>query len=267
MTGEERHLTSLDLDRLELGAAGGEERARIGGHVLGCPACAKRREEHAALASHFRAAVLPRTGEALAARRPLARAGLRVFALAAAVSGVAGVAMLARGVLSAKPPATAGIAAEPSIGIKGAAMLHVFARRGGPAPQLPGTVVRVTDGTRLAAGDAVRFVLDPAGLPYVLIASVDGAGQVSIYYPYQGETSAPVDGRATVSVPDSIVLDRAPGPERLFALFSREPISSQVVRQALAGAAAAGPSAIRATRQLPIAGTVQATLMFEKEPP
>jgi hypothetical protein len=56
-------------------------------------------------------------------------------------------------------------------------------------------VTKVKDGDRLAAGDALRFVLSPTGLPYVLIASVDGAAQTSVYYPFQGEASAEVDSK------------------------------------------------------------------------
>jgi hypothetical protein len=141
----------------------------------------------------------------------------------------------------------------------------VFARRGDRAPDGSGPVVRVADGARLAAGDALRFVLDPTGLPYVLIASVDGAGQVSIYFPFHGEASARVDGRTSVSVPGSIVLDEAPGPERLYVIYSERPIEARAVRHVLARTAAGGAPAIRSTVHLPIEGSVQATLLFEKE--
>ena len=261
MTGSERHLTSLDLDRIELGEPGGGDGARIQAHLAVCLACAARRSEHGALVSRFRVAVLPRTLDVVAAGRRSDARGFRLLALAVALPALVGLALVVRVGRPFAPTAPP----SSSIGVKGAAVMHVFARLGGAAPQVPGAVVKVLEGTHLSAGDALRFVLDPTGLPYVLIASVDGAGQVSIYYPYRGESSARVDERATVSVPHSIVLDQAPGPERLFALFSREPISARVVRQALAGTAAAGAPAIRATRQLAIDGTVQATLLFEKE--
>jgi hypothetical protein len=261
MMGNERHLTSLDLDRVELGGPDSGEGTRIQSHLSVCPACATRRSEHAALVSRFRVAVLPRTVDVVAAGRRSGARGFRLLALAVALPALAGLALVVRVGRPVAPPAEP----APQIGVKGAAVMHVFARLGGPAPQVPGAVVKVLEGSRLSAGDALRFVLDPTGLPYVLIASVDGAGQINIYYPYGGESSARVDERATVSVPHSIVLDQAPGPERLFALFSREPISARVVRQALAGTAAAGAPAIRATRQLAIGGTVQATLLFEKE--
>jgi hypothetical protein len=98
-----------------------------------------------------------------------------------------------------------------------------------------------------------------------MVTSIDGAGQPSVYYPYQGETSAEVVGPGTVSVPGSIVLDQAPGPERLFAIYSKQPLPAGTVREALAHLAAGGASTIRAAQRLPIADTIQSTLLFEKE--
>jgi hypothetical protein len=159
---------------------------------------------------------------------------------------------------------TAPLPTPGMIGIKGRAPgLQVYARRHGPGTE-GAEVTKVEDGDRLAAGDALRFVLPATGLPYVLIASVDGAAQTSVYYPYRGEASAEVDRKGTVSVPGSIVLDQAPGPERIFVIHSEKPISASMARAALARLAAGGASAIRTTRRLPIEGTVQSTLFFEK---
>jgi hypothetical protein len=163
------------------------------------------------------------------------------------------------------PPPGAAAGGDTGIGVKGGPLLHVFARRGDGAVGGGGLVVRVADGQRLAPGDALRFVLDPTGLPYVLIASVDGAGQVSIYYPFHGEASAPIDGRSAVAVPGSIVLDRAPGPERIYVIYSDHPVQARAVRAALVGTAAGGALAIRQTVRVPIDGGVQATLLFEKD--
>ena len=185
------------------------------------------------------------------------------WAVALALPLAAGVLLLARG-HHAGTHATAPLPMPGMIGIKGSVPgFQVFARR-----HVPGTaraeVTKVVDGDRLAAGDALRFVLPPTGLPYVLIASIDGAAQTSVYYPYRGEASAEVDMKQTLSVPGSIVLDQAPGPERIFVIRSEKPISASMARAALARLAAGGASAIRAARRLPIDGTVQSTLFFEK---
>jgi hypothetical protein len=166
-----------------------------------------------------------------------------------------------------QPSRTPGPNAEttpPVIGIKGAPLLQIFARRpglGGAEAQ----VTKVRDGDRLAAGDALRFVLSPTGLPYVLIVSVDGAAQPSVYYPFHGEASAEIDEKSLVSVPGSIVLDQAPGPERIFVIHSEKPLQADTVRDALVQLGAGGADAIRAAQRLPIEGTVQSTLLFEKE--
>ena len=77
----------------------------------------------------------------------------------------------------------------------------------------------------LHAGDALRFVLEPVGRPYLLIASVDGQGKASIYHPFGGSSSARVAPQGMVEAPaGSVVLDTAPGPERVFAFWSSEPL-------------------------------------------
>ena len=63
-------------------------------------------------------------------------------------------------------------------GIKGVPGLRLMARRGR----------RCSRSTRrdAPAGDALRFVLEPVGQPYLLIASLDGQGKASIYHPFGG---------------------------------------------------------------------------------
>ena len=261
MTTNEPHLTTMDLDLVDLGQAPPESVARLDAHAAHCPGCAALRAEHAAQVLHFRSVVFPRTAEKLTSRRwrmPCWR-----WAVSLVLPLTASVLLLAHGHRGRTHP-TEPLPTPGTIGIKGSAPgLQVFARRHGLGTA-GGEVTKVEDGDHLAAGDALRFVLPPTGLPYVLIASVDGAAQTSIYYPYQGEASAEVDRKNTVSVPGSIVLDQAPGPERIFVIHSEKPISASMARAALARLAAGGAFAIRATRRLPIEGTVQSTLFFEK---
>jgi hypothetical protein len=256
------HVTALDLDLVVLGRASPDQVTRIEAHSMDCPACATRRAEHAEHVLHFRSNVFPRTVERLAARQ---HSGFRWrWMLGLALPLTACVLLLARshsgggGLAGARSPSVN----AKTIGIKGPSEVRVFARRNQPATA---EVIRVNDGDRLAAGDALRFVLSPTGLPYVLIASIDGAGQANIYYPFHGETSIEVDPEGTVSVPGSIVLDQAPGPERIFVLHSGKPIRAQTVRDVLAKVAAGGAPMIRGVQRLPIEGTVQSTLLLEKQ--
>ncbi len=266
MIGEEadRHFTVLDLDELELEPSAPEPRGRIEAHARRCSACAERRAAHVALIEQFRVSVLPRTVEAVTARRRdrLWRRWAAWLALPAAAAAAVLLLVTGRHREGAAPVA----GGDAALGVKGGALFEVFARRSGSAADVDGTtVMRLHDGMRLAPGDALRFVLFPNGMPYVLIASVDGAGQVNIYYPFHGEASVLASGQGVLSVPGSIVLDAAPGPERLFVIYSARPLPAIAVRAALAPTAAAGAAAIRSTREAPIEGTVQASLLFEKE--
>jgi hypothetical protein len=135
----------------------------------------------------------------------------------------------------------------------------VFANRNGET-------FPVHDGTTLAAGDRIRFVVAPDGARYLLVASVDGAGTASIYYPYGGTQSGPTEGERS-ELPGSIVLDAARGPERLYAIFSDEPIAADLVTERLRVIGAAGIDAIRRTRSLDVPARAQASLVFEKATP
>ncbi len=263
MMSDARHVTVMDLDLIDLGQASPEEVARVAAHGARCPSCAARQAEHAQRAWHFRTSVFPRTAERVAAQRQGRGPARRRWLLGLILPAAASLFVLVRG-QHARWSSTNTSSDLPVIAVKGLPPLQVFARRhglGGAGAE----VTKVHDGDRLAAGDALRFVLPPTGLPYVLIASVDGAAQISVYYPFRGDTSAEVDGKSTVSVPHSIVLDKAPGPERIFVIHSERPISANLARDALARLGAGGAAAIRAAQRLPIEGTLQSTLLFEKE--
>ncbi|HET6148864.1 MAG TPA: hypothetical protein VFH68_15110 [Polyangia bacterium] len=264
----DRHLTTLDLDRLTLADLAPGDRQRIDAHAGRCARCTVRRSEHQAAVAEFRVAVLPRTLPLIEARgRPL---HARLWGVAIALPALAAGILVLTHRFDGQPAGTQGLVAKPTtIAIKGDDLMQVFAlqHREPSGGSDPTSVARVASGQRLAPGDALRFVLYPSGLPYALIASVDGAGQVSVYFPFHGEESAAVDGALAVPVAGSIVLDRAPGPERLFAIFSERPVAARVLRGLLSGIAAGGSSAIRSARQLPLPGTRQATLLFEKEVP
>jgi hypothetical protein len=262
MITREPHLTRMDLDQIDLGQLSPDDILRVDAHSARCASCAARRAEHARQVLHFRNVVFPRSAARLPSR---ARPALRWrWSYGLALPLAASVLLLARGSQTTPPAAPEAKPQDGILGIKGAPLLQVFARHKGPGAA-GAEVTKVADGERLAPGDALRFVLSATGLPYVMVTSIDGAGHSSIYYPYQGESSAEVVGQGTVSVPGSIVLDQAPGPERLFVIYSKQPLPAAAAREALAALAAGGASAIRAAQRLAIADTIQATLLFEKE--
>jgi hypothetical protein len=161
-----------------------------------------------------------------------------------------------RGTEPEKAPDTA-----PELAIKGGPSLQVYALR-------DRRVFRISDGDVLAAGDEIRFAVNPAGAGYVLIASVDGRGHATIYVPYDGKSSVAVDPRGRTELPGSIVLDDATGPERVFAVFSTSPISAADVWPSLHRLAAAGPEALNRSPRLDLrVPATQASLVFEKAAP
>jgi hypothetical protein len=139
---------------------------------------------------------------------------------------------------------------------KGGAAWQVFAHR-------DSAIVPVHDGDRLDEGDQIRFVVMPDGAPYLLIASIDGAGRASIYYPYGGAASAPIRG-SRVEIDGSIVLDDAPGAERIYALLSDEPLDAGRIEELLRAIGAGGVAAIRAASTLDVPVRRQLSLLVDK---
>jgi hypothetical protein len=263
------HPTAMDFDRALLGLLPEDRQRALDEHVRGCARCAETQQTLQSRAAHFRAEVAPRTLPRVlaAADGPAARlsrwwstagAGRRWAWLATPV--VAAGLVLAVGTVGPKGRRASVVDQEPDVSTKGRPALRTFVRRGE-------RVFAATSGEALAPGDAVRFVVEPRGHRYLLVVSVDGAGKVSVYHPFEGALSAPLGTDPRVELPGSIVLDRAPGPERVFALFSDAPLSAAAARESLERIAAGGPERIRRAHELPLPGTEQDSFLFEKVEP
>jgi Domain of unknown function (DUF4384)/Putative zinc-finger len=236
------HASALTLDALALGGLDRETAAQVEAHLTSCVACQRAQQAAAELRDQFTRSVLPR---GLVVHRPWRWAWLALPAFAAALIFV--VALWPR------------VAPIAELAIKGDASWQVFANR-------DGQTFSVRDGAALAAGDRIRFAMLPGGAHYVLVASVDSAGAATIYYPYGGEMSAAIGGER-VEPAGSIALDAAPGPERIYAILSDQPVAAADVVAQLHEIAAGGPEAIRATRTLRLPARAQLSLVFEKAAP
>jgi len=232
------HVSAFARDALGLGALPEAEAARVREHLAGCETCRGERDTDAAMHAEFRARVLPRT-------LPQPR---RRWWMLVALPALAAAALVMFVLVRHGDPR------EPDLGIKGGPAWQVVALHGDHE-------LRVHDFTKLAAGDRVRFVVVPNGARYVTIASVDGTGAASIYY-----AAVKLEG-PRVEVPDSIVLDAAPGPERLFALFSDQPLDAAPIEAKLRALGTGGAAKIRAASALDVPARAQLTLVFEKEQP
>lgn len=258
MTAKDTHLSAFVVDALVSGALTSVEQEAAERHLEGCIRCSDDVAAVRALHEKFTADVLPRTLPALRAREARSRRPMRWIALGAA--GLAAAAAIALVLHFKAPPAKPDVPEEPYLAIKGSTGMKIVA-------QHAGTQLEVVDGVKLAKGDAIRFVVDPNGLPYLLVASVDGDGQVTVYFPAGGKESGRVEDGRKVELPGSIVLDDARGPERVFALFSKEPLTAGPVTTALRAIGAGGRDAILRAGTLPVPADAQRSIVFDKVSP
>lgn len=271
--GAERHVSSFHAELLRLGEASAAERAWIEGHLESCPACAAMTAELDAARDEFTATVAPRSAARLSARLAERRRGggrPRWGWLSAGLLIPSAAVVVALVAVRRPPPVTGGAAGpaearrelEPDYTEKGGgrAQMMVAARRGT-------RVFAVRPGELLQAGDQIRFVIQGARHPFVMIASVDGRGHANVYVPYDGVSSLAVAPGARIEMPGSIVIDDSPGPERLFALLSHRPIDAAKVRAALGSVGGRGAAAIRSTTALDVGADEQVSMLVEKASP
>ena len=102
----------------------------------------------------------------------------------------------------------------------------------------------VAPGDQVQPGDALRFRPLPVWpeARYIQVGSVDGTGAYSPFYPATDDgASVPLPAGGS-PLEGSIRLDDAPGPERVFVVFSAVPLPvPDVARIALAHAGAGDP--------------------------
>jgi hypothetical protein len=277
-----RHVSTFHLEAMRLGGMTRPARDRAARHLVACARCRQLAAEWEAGLREFADGALARTRGSLrdraeavqraAPQRPLLRRVPGWAAALATAAALAGLCLVWRAQTShegvAGHPGAPGATREPAVGVKGGLDFAIAARRGDR--------VFHADAQPLRAGDRIRFVLDGVSSSYLMVGSVDGAGHANIYVPYEGARSVLVASRPPASghleIEGSIVLDRAPGPERVFALVSQRPLAVGPVRRALLAIGAAGPTAIRETRTLGLppelvasAGTlIQRSVIFEK---
>ena len=98
--------------------------------------------------------------------------------------------------------------------------------RGGEAAllvyQLRGDKLYAYRGAALQEGDALGFQVRTAGYERVVVLGIDGNGELWQAYPMEGVADPMQVGgssRATESLPGSIILDGAPGPDLYIAVF------------------------------------------------
>jgi len=201
---------ALSLVEGELGAG---EREEIEKHLAGCERCRRRLEE------------LRSEREALFEKRPslnLTHEPVRKSWLPA-LAGACAVLLVVIGVWL-----FAGLGDEPGgIVFKGAApALRVRVER-------RGHVFEGNSPLRLRPGDRIRFAYSVPEDAYLFIVNVDNEGRITPYYPARGKHSIGISRGTQVFLPGSIRLDDYLGKERIFAVFTRDPIAFEKLAAAI----------------------------------
>jgi hypothetical protein len=216
------HLSSEDIDLLMLQALSTNEEKAAHDHLGACTQCKQRWDELNEDKKRFEQYVLPRTLSKVE-ERVKGESGAGFFAflnLPRWVPAALSAALIIGVTTTITIKRIGGPPEENYIGIKGGPGLEVIALRG--SSQFP-----VKPGAALQPKDKVRFVVNPAGSKFVLIASRDGAGNFTVYYPFNGLESAPLAGR---ELPGSVELDEVTGKEWLVAVFSDAPVKADAVK-------------------------------------
>ncbi|MGV3621904.1 MAG: hypothetical protein ACO1OB_13860 [Archangium sp.] len=219
------HLSSETIDLLLLSALSADESNAAKHHIDGCAECKQRWQELNEDKQRFEQFVFARTLPKVEARVAAERQGFfERFKLKFLVPAVGLAAALA--VVAVSGPGTQ-TEDDLYVGIKGQPTLEVYAQRGS------GGSFAVSPGATLQPSDKIRFVVNPAGSKYVMVASHDGAGVFSVYSPFNANMSQPVDAKSKLELPGAVELDSTLGTERVIAVFSDEPLTASQVEAAL----------------------------------
>jgi hypothetical protein len=245
------HLTLLELDALaEAGPSASVP------HLEGCERCRNELELMRSAQERFRSGVFARTAPEIARKLAPQSIFSRWRWALPLVLAPALAAVLLVAVFTARAPRV-----EPDLGVKGAATLRLLV-------QHDSRVFEAQDGAELAAGDALRFQVQPGGFPYLLVGSVDARGETGILFPVDARESGRIDPMAQVILPGSAVLDDASGPERAFVILSAQPISADAAEAEMRELARGGPAALRTATALPHLGAgAQLSVHWEKRSP
>jgi hypothetical protein len=227
----------LELSRFEAEPVS-ERSADLASHVGSCARCT------AILADieNARALLLgtaPEEASARAARVILAevaqrrsrRRWLRFLTPALLVPAAAALLLLAR-------PLSSGRDAPGPIATKGGFVVETYLKRGA-------LVRQATDGQDFLAGDRLRFAYTSDRAGYLLVFGVDDQSKIFPYYPEAALAGFYAEAGARILLPGSVELDAHHGWERVFALWSEQQLTDDVVHRAVAAALAAAGNDIR----------------------
>jgi hypothetical protein len=215
-TRAEGCLSDLRIDRLLRGELSREEAADSRQHLSACATCHRRVNEIEAARARFQEApiALPRPASRRFARRWTAGIG----------AGLAAAAAIAISIFAHEPSGTR---------TKGGSHLGFYVLH---ERQLR----RGQSGEKVNPGDTLQFVYTIAKPAYAAILSVDGAGQVSRYFP-DGPMAEALSVGTEQRYSRSTILDEVLGVETIYGLFCGEAVALEPIQAALQQAPTRGP--------------------------
>ncbi|MEO8706004.1 MAG: ActD-like protein [Kofleriaceae bacterium] len=161
--------------------------------------------------------IVVRAAAATKQRSARRRRHIAMIGLATSAAAVLVVARFATRAPESKAPVVAtGSSEEEITRAKGSTRLLAFR-------QIGNQVERLDQDAIVRSGDLIQLRYNAGGERHGVIASVDGAGLVTLHYP-ASEDAATTMPKETTTLPHAYALDDAPRFERFFFLTADEPI-------------------------------------------
>ncbi len=228
--------SDLTLDQLATGELSVAERAATLGHIGLCAACGQAhnrlQESRATFASTANLAAL--AADALSRAQATTSQRRWLFGWAPRLALPVGLSAAAVVMALALLMPSSGVA-PPDTRTKGGFSLSTYVKH--PDQESAGTLHL---GEPLHPGDRLQFRYNGSDAGFLTVVAVDGAGQISIYFP-PGETAQKIQPGRDLPLPSAVELDGTLGREIIVAVRCAAPIAvSDVVAAARRAQSLAG---------------------------
>jgi hypothetical protein len=237
------------------------EGGSLEGHVRACPACSAQIQDleadrKAFLVKHPASAFLAD----LEKRRP-AKSGFGSVLGHIFGSGSLRAALAMAGAAALMIVVIGRFDRSPEILSKGGVDLRFYV--GGAAGREPEAGA---NGMKLPPESVLQFVYSTsANQSQLLLVGIEENDDLSVYYPSGGAGSASVESGDQKKLPQALRWQPKTGYERFYAIFSKEPVSTEEVRKALDRLKTSGKSVEQSSR-LPLPYPQASTIIYRKAP-
>ncbi len=230
-----------------------ERTPEIGAHIKECQTCAAALAEIGSARQELLGDA-PDIQSQIAARAIVARIAERrrkswwrlvlPLTLTPLAAGATLLVVVSQGVFSPSTSPTTQ-SRQGTVRSKGSLIVEAFCKR-------DDQIFPVKDGDDYVAGDRIRFAYTK-DLPGVLaVFGVDDYGRVFPYYRDDALAGINAPPGAEVMLPESVELDDHHGWERIFAVWTPDPLAEDTIRNAVVSAMAEAQGDIRQASRLPL---------------